>query len=237
MRVFIRSSETGAEDNPTTLIKAVKHLGTRDVELFLPEIREVVSLGWVPEIVYKMAEGGDLLDIIIRPDPKALLGWRKVDKGDSPDSQHETPAMASETGTVVDEKQHEREAGASSPEAPRPHTLNDELLYRVIYENREIRVNGFVLSKPNYDSENDVVFEHVFHNANRKVGLEEIETAIHRPLKKRLGEVVRDLGFTGDLKAIFFPDVSKAAVRFVNPVTAADFAARRLRAPRLGTGL
>ena len=78
-----------------------------------------------------------------------------------------------------------------------------------------------------------MVFEFIFSNPNRRIEVAEVESATGRALTKRLPEVVRDLGFTNELREMFFPGVSKTAIQFTNPVTRADFRVRELRAPRL----
>jgi hypothetical protein len=108
-----------------------------------------------------------------------------------------------------------------------------ETLYQVTFQNREIRVNGFRLSRPNFNSENEVVFDYLFHNPNRRIEVSEIESATGRPLGKKLREIVRDLGFKNELREIFFPGIAKTAIEFVNPVTRSDFDARGLAPPQV----
>lgn len=118
-----------------------------------------------------------------------------------------------------------------APETEAPPA--DGVLYEVTFKNRDVCVNGFRLSRPTFNSENELVFEHLFRNPNRRVGLEEIEGVLGRPLTKKLRDVVRDLGFSGSLRDMFFPGVSKTAIQFTNPVTRGDFETRGLRAPQL----
>lgn len=85
---------------------------------------------------------------------------------------------------------------------------------------REVILNDlFLLSKPDFGSENDLVFGYLFQNQNKLISLQELEReATKQPIKKKLHEVVRDLGFTKDLLKAFF-SISKNAITFTNPVT------------------
>ena len=95
-----------------------------------------------------------------------------------------------------------------------------DLLYKVTYSThtREVKINNIVLSKPDFDSENDRFFEYVSLNPNRPIGLEELTQHMGSAPAKRLAHIVRDLGFTGELKSVFFPVVTKSQVMFINPV-------------------
>ena len=106
----------------------------------------------------------------------------------------------------------------------------NDTLYHVTYVNREVRVNGFRISRQNFGSENELAFDYIYRNPNRLIELSEIEESVGHPLSKKLREVVRDLGFVRELREIFF-DLNKTDIYFHNPVTAADYSARELRAP------
>lgn len=95
----------------------------------------------------------------------------------------------------------------------------DKILYQITYINREVRLNNIVLAKPNFDSENDVVFEYIFNNPNKKITRKEVESVLKRPTVKKFEQIIRDLGFKGQLKAMFFPNVSIGAIQFINPIT------------------
>lgn len=162
---------------------------------------------------------------MIRPD--VTLSLRSTASADPGGEDAPTPPAAGPT--------EEDRATPAIVQANTNHSDCDQALYEVTFRNREIAVNGFRLSRPNFNSENDLVFEHVFANPNRRIDLGEIESVIGRPLTKKLREVVRDLGFIGELCDMFFPGVSKTAIEFVNPVRGSDFEARKLRSPRLET--
>lgn len=98
--------------------------------------------------------------------------------------------------------------------------VSPELKYEIYYTpNREILLdNKYLLLKPNFNSENEVVFSYIFANQNRKISRDEIETKTKIKLSKALPDIVEKLGFKGDLKKVFF-SVSSDAVEFRNPVT------------------
>ena len=224
LQVFARIRGNDSEPHDTRILEAVRSADMKDVQLFLPECDEVVSTGWVPEIVYKMKDTADLLQIVISP------GRLRKEKGERlSDSDKSGGRCMQESSEDI----RPAEIVGNTTDSPRSSSQNDEVLYRVSFDNRAIMVNGFRLSKPHFDSENDVVFDYIFQNPGRKIELAEIEAATKRTLNKKLYDIIRTLGFKNELKDIFFPHVSKTAVTFINPVTEADFRKRKLREPHL----
>lgn len=102
--------------------------------------------------------------------------------------------------------------------APKP-----EIIYKITYTTaREILLdNKYLLAKPDFDSENDLVFSYLYEHPNEKLTLEQIRIGISRDLTKALHKIIENLGFKGDLKKIFF-DVSKTSILFRNPITRED---------------
>lgn len=90
-------------------------------------------------------------------------------------------------------------------------------------ESGQVLVNDvFTLGKTNYNSENELVFSYLVKNPNKIVTARELmNNATREPLKKRLHEIVRDLGFKGDLAKAFFRTASED-IYFRNPVSKAD---------------
>jgi len=177
---------------------------TSQIDLLLPCAAQVAESGWVPEIVYRTAEL-NILSIAVKF------------------------ARAAATGVGIAAPS----ARSAPPQQDKPGSSQPEAVFEATFENREVKINGFRLSRPNFNSENEVVFDYLFRNPNRKIEISEIEAAVGRPLSKRLREIVRDLGFRKELREIFFPDISKSAIRFVNPITKADVDARELRPPSI----
>lgn len=99
---------------------------------------------------------------------------------------------------------------------------NLDVLYKVTYSDhtRLIRINNIVLAKPDFESTNDLCFTYLYGNPNKPIAFDELNKMADGKLEgKRLSDIVRDLGFTGVLKTIFFPVVTKAQIKFVNPIT------------------
>ncbi len=96
-----------------------------------------------------------------------------------------------------------------------------DTIYRITYSDhtREVKLNNIVLTKTDFDSENDNCFSFIYSNPNRPIGIEELESGIKAKLKKRLAHIVRDLGFVNELKDVFFPVVTKNKLMFINPIT------------------
>lgn len=96
----------------------------------------------------------------------------------------------------------------------------ESTIYKIEFDKtRIIRVNNFAIAKPDFESENEVVFDYIYRNPNRRIQKVEIERALQRTLIKRLHNILSDLGFRADLKKVFFPGVSENGLEFRNPVT------------------
>lgn len=101
-----------------------------------------------------------------------------------------------------------------------------EIVYEITYSPwREVLLNKDIkLSKPDFDSENDIVFNYLYKNPNKKIYRDGIEKEEGREISKSLHKIVENLGFKGDLKKVFF-QVSKNAICFNNPITKEDLEA------------
>ncbi len=94
----------------------------------------------------------------------------------------------------------------------------NEVMYQIIYtKQRQVLMNNAQISKPDFNSENDLVFSFLYKNPNKRLTIEEIEKAIGGKLTKSLHKIVENLGFEGDTKKVFF-SVSKTAIEFRNPI-------------------
>lgn len=96
-----------------------------------------------------------------------------------------------------------------------------DILYKVTYSDhsREIKVNGMVLHKPDFASENDKCFDFIYKNSGREISIDELEQMNGEKITKRLVDVVRGLGFKGNYQKVFFPVVTATEIKFVNPIT------------------
>ena len=97
-----------------------------------------------------------------------------------------------------------------------------EVMYQITYtKQRQVLMNNAQISKPDFNSENDLVFSFLYENPNRRISREEIEKAVGGKLTKSLHKIVENLGFEGDTKEVFF-SVSKNAIEFRNPIAKKD---------------
>lgn len=106
--------------------------------------------------------------------------------------------------------------------------------YKITYtKQRQILLNDNAqIGKPDFNSENDLVFSLLYEHPNERFTREQIEKEVGVTLTKSLHKIVENLGFEGDTKEAFF-SVSKNAIQFRNPVTKEQL--REMRQPFLKT--
>jgi hypothetical protein len=99
-------------------------------------------------------------------------------------------------------------------ENEKQETSAEDIAYQIKYNSMtsEITCNNFLLSKPQYESVNDVFFRKVYANPNREVNISDVVTK-----GKSIHKILDELGFRGDLRKIFFK-ANKNTVVFNNPV-------------------
>jgi hypothetical protein len=99
-----------------------------------------------------------------------------------------------------------------------------EIVYRITYTfDRRILLNKDILiSHPNLLSENDLVFKYVYDNPNRQILRDEIEKEIKMKLLKNIPKIIDNLGFTRDLRRVFFSNSNEKQFYFRNPITRED---------------
>lgn len=86
--------------------------------------------------------------------------------------------------------------------------------------NREILLNGKILCRPHPDSPNENLFNYLFNHPNQVIELKKIEESEGRDdISNNIHQKIRDLKFTGNLKKIFFPIVTKQTIQFSNPIS------------------
>lgn len=109
-----------------------------------------------------------------------------------------------------------------------------DYVYEITYTpNREVCLNGsLVLSKPNFNGENDLVMHYLVEHTNEIVTKVDLEEAIKSKITKSFHKIIENLGFKGDLKKIFF-EVSEDAVVFRNPITQEVLNAMGIIKPKL----
>lgn len=109
-----------------------------------------------------------------------------------------------------------------TPVAELPRRQRADVVYEVTFTpGREIFINNFLLTRLDFDSENDNVFKYLYEHPNQTISLAELEKRLGgERLKKSLHKIVENLGFVPEIRKAFF-DTSKDSIRFRNPLTKA----------------
>lgn len=110
----------------------------------------------------------------------------------------------------------------------------DDVIYWVTFtQTREILLNDVLLiGKPDFDSENEVVFGYLYNNPDRTITLDELKEKLKRDITKTLHKIVENLGFKGDIKSLFF-NISKSSIKFKKQITQKDLDELDLKRIRL----
>lgn len=96
-----------------------------------------------------------------------------------------------------------------------------DILYKITYSKhtREIKLNNVVLARLQSDSKNVNFFEYVYAHQNEPIDVRAIEEQTAYAFGENIHDILRDLGFKGNIRKIFFPTATKAKVMFVNPIS------------------
>ncbi len=96
-----------------------------------------------------------------------------------------------------------------------------DILYKITYSEhtREIKLNNMVLARPQPDSKSANFFEYVYSHQNQQIPIKDIEEETAYELAESIQDILRDLGFKGNIRKVFFPVATKSKVMFVNPIT------------------
>jgi hypothetical protein len=107
----------------------------------------------------------------------------------------------------------------TTEELPPPTQADNQSKYFVtLTSSRQVVLNNaFILSSPNFDTENHKFIEYITEHPDTKFQRTEIETDLKVKLKKSFHAILSDLGFKGEIKKIFF-EASKVSVKFKNNV-------------------
>lgn len=97
-------------------------------------------------------------------------------------------------------------------------TMGNNGLEISLLNNRQIVLNGiFLLSKPDFGKENEMVFSFLFEHPNVAYQRDQISKAIGEEICKSFHKIVENLGFSPDLRKCFF-EIGKDKIMFRNPV-------------------
>ena len=238
IRVLVRRTQDTSEKQYMKLVKICRDTDSEEIHIYLPDKERIDATGWVPEVAYKKNNSEECVDIVICR--RSIHLWNNIRKYIAPVTENPGAYRLSidEPPNIIETDQSKSLRNASErQEVSNVASIENQVLYRITFENGQIRLNETILAKPNFDSENELVFDFLFRNPNRKVSKDDIEKSIKRPIKKRLLDIVRTLGFRNELRTMFFPLVSKTAIQFINPITRSDFEKRHLKSPRLSVVL
>lgn len=105
----------------------------------------------------------------------------------------------------------------------KPVAQNDSVIYEIKYseKTRMILLNNLLLKQPRSFGNNEAIFAYLYKNPNQDKSIEDIKSGTRLDSIKDLNKFVENIGFTGDLRKVFFK-VSKNTIRFNNPVTKDD---------------
>ena len=98
----------------------------------------------------------------------------------------------------------------------------DEIILRFVYENRKVKVNNIVIANPHFDSENDYFALFISSHPGGKITRSEFEKYKTSKMNKKFDQIITDLGFKGNIKKLFFPNISIKAVEFKSLITRND---------------
>lgn len=89
---------------------------------------------------------------------------------------------------------------------------------------KDIQNNQYIISRPQYNKENETFFEHCLKHPG-KITKKEVEEKNKIKIKKGLTKIVSELGFTSEIRKAFFPRTNtKSAVDFRKTINAKDIA-------------
>jgi hypothetical protein len=86
--------------------------------------------------------------------------------------------------------------------------------FYISYKTRAIIINDcYILSHPDFHSTNDNFFDYVYSHPNQKINRDEVNSSIDN---KSFHQILKDLKFKGEIRKLFFPNVSKTDIEFRN---------------------
>ena len=109
--------------------------------------------------------------------------------------------------------------------------------YFISLKKRQVVLNNtFILSTPNFNSENESFIEYVITHPNETLKREAMQSDLKVKFKKSFHSILGDLGFKGEIRKLFF-DASKTAVQFKNFIPETELAELGIDAKKLAAEL
>jgi len=93
---------------------------------------------------------------------------------------------------------------------------------KMSYDNHKLKINEIVIAKPHFESENDYFATYITTNPGKKLTSPEFAKFKNNKMTKKFDQIINDLGFKGNIKKLFFPNISIKAVEFRNQITLED---------------
>ncbi len=95
----------------------------------------------------------------------------------------------------------------------------ENIKYWITYDDRNIILNNkYLLTKPDFNSENDNFFGFIFKTPRQKITKEQYRATTKNIIEKTFHQILGDLKFVGELRKLFFPNVSSSAIEFRNDI-------------------
>jgi hypothetical protein len=105
--------------------------------------------------------------------------------------------------------------------------LENRIMYQIKYNPRDRRIilNGkYLIKRPDFNTLNSELFEYAYNHVNDEVLKSnfEADSGITFSKTKRISNVVYELGFSGQLRELFFPSIAKRSFLFRNYISEAE---------------
>lgn len=98
----------------------------------------------------------------------------------------------------------------------------NSIVLKLSYDNHRLKINEIVIARPHFESENDYFATYITTNPGKKLTNQEFVKFKNNKMTKKFDQIINDLGFKGNIKKLFFPNISIKAVEFRNRITTED---------------
>ena len=95
-------------------------------------------------------------------------------------------------------------------------------ILKISYDNHKLKINGIIIAKPHFESENDYFATYITNHSSGKLTNSEFVKFKNSKMTKKFDQIINDLGFKRSIKKLFFPNISIKAVEFRNQITIED---------------
>lgn len=183
-----------------------------------PEKLHFRAYDWLMENICKKREPGNIMSFL------------------SPLSEKDIPKIKENIRTVLEDlvlKELETEEYSDFGQLSK----EKEILYRIKYNNQQILLNAILLAKTEFMGIPDQIFRYFYEHPNTEISMTKLKQVLKTSIPRKLPDIIKDLGFTAELKDMFFPSISSTAGKFINPITISDFRERQLSIPKFKRGV